>query len=337
MRRFFDPSQLPHDPPNQLHKGSFVSYAEVTARAETIARAGARTEAPKDFGLAPILAVHDSAYLDFLRDAPGLWREACRPGEAIPHGWPVMARRALTLNRVDALLGGFSFDAATPITAATWNAAYLSAQTALGATQAVLDGARHSFALCRSPGHHAGRDHFGGYCNINAAAISAEYACDADIAHVAILDIDYQHGNGTQDIFWTRGDVFYASLHADLATDYPFFWGHADETGSGVGQGTTLNLPLPRSTALPAFRVAQESALEAIARFGAELLVVSFGVDTWEGDPMSHFKLTTEDYAVFATDIAARGWPTIIVLEGGYATDVLGSNVTSFPSGFADA
>jgi acetoin utilization deacetylase AcuC-like enzyme len=336
MRRFFDHRQLRHDPPNELHNGAFVAYAEVPARAETIARAVAPTEVPHDFGLAPILAVHDADYLDFLRAAPRLWREAGRPGEAIPYVWPVVGRRPLALNRIDALLGRYSFDATTPIVDQTWNAAYWSTQCALAATQAVIAGARHAFALCRPPGHHAGRDYFGGYCHINAAAVAAQFARDAGAARVAILDIDYHHGNGTQDIFWTRGDVFYASVHADPATDYPFFWGHADETGEGAGQGTTLNLPLPRGTTLAGFRAAQTIALDAIARFGADLLVVSFGADTWEGDPISYFALTTGDYAVLAADIAARGWPTAIVMEGGYATEALGRNVVSFLSGFGD-
>jgi len=198
----------------------------------------------------------------------------------------------------------------------------------------VLDGDRAAFALCRPPGHHAGADYCGGYCHLNTAAITAQAARDAGVARVAILDIDYHHGNGTQDIFYARGDVFYASVHADPKTDYPFYWGHADERGEGEGIGTTLNLPLPHGTRIDAFRGAQSTALDAIAAFDPGLLVVSFGADTWEDDPISHFKLTTPDYAVLAADIAARGWPTVIVMEGGYAVDALGHNVASFLSGF---
>ena len=198
----------------------------------------------------------------------------------------------------------------------------------------MLAGGGAAFALCRPPGHHAGSDYYGGYCHLNAAAIAAQAARDAGIAKVAILDIDYHHGNGTQDIFWTRSDIFYASLHADPATDYPFYWGHADEVGEGEGKGATLNLPLPQGAGLNAFRVAQAKALEAISAFGAELLVVSFGADTYEGDPLSAFKLRTPDYAVLAADIAAAGLPTAIVMEGGYAVDALGANAASFLRGF---
>ncbi len=334
MRCFYDPAQAAHAPAQELHNGAFMAYAETPARIDAILRAIGATELPTGYGIAPIEAVHPRAYLDVLRQAPALWQAAGRPGDAIPYTFPVVGRRPLTLSRIDALLGAHAFDATTPITADTWRAVYASAQCALAATHAVLAGERAAFALCRPPGHHAGADYFGGYCHLNTAAIAAQAARDAGVARVAILDIDYHHGNGTQDVFWERGDVFYASVHADPATDYPFYWGHADERGEGAGAGTTLNLPLPHGTRLDAFRAAQAKALDAIARFAPGLLVVSFGADTWEGDPISHFALTTPDYRLLARDIAACGWPTAIVMEGGYAVDALGYNVASFLSGF---
>jgi len=334
MRTFFDPRQRLHAPAKELWNGGFADYAEVPRRADTILAAIGATELPEDRGEAPILAVHDRAYCEFLKQAPALWREAGREGDAIPYAFPIVARRPLKLSRIDALLGAHAFDATTPITPDTWTSSYASAQSALAATYAVLGGERAAFALCRPPGHHAGADYCGGYCHINAAAVAAQAARDAGVERVAILDIDYHHGNGTQDIFWQRGDVFYASVHADPATDYPFYWGHADERGDGAGEGATLNLPLPHGTTLDAFRRAQGQALEAIARFAPGLLVVSFGADTWEGDPISHFKLTTADYAVLARDVAACGWPTAIFMEGGYAVDALGHNVASFLGGF---
>ena len=334
MRSFFDPRQLGHAPALEMHNGGFTAYAETPARVRSILDAIGPTLLPGNAGEAPILAVHDADYVDFLRNGFRLWREAGREGDAIPYTWPVVRRRPLRLDRIDALLGRFSFDATTPLSEGTWDAVHANAQTAIAATRAVLDGDRAAFALCRPPGHHAGRDHYGGYCHINVAAVAAQLARDSGVGRVAILDIDYHHGNGTQDIFWERGDVFYASLHADPATDYPFYWGHADEIGGGEGEGATLNLPLPRGTKGDAFRAAQAKALEAIAGFGPGLLVVSFGADTWEGDPISHLKLTTADYAILAADIAACGWPTAIVMEGGYAVDALGANVASFLSGF---
>ncbi|MBJ6123684.1 histone deacetylase family protein [Sphingomonas mollis] len=334
MRAFFHPDQLRHAPALELHNGGFTAYAEVPARADMILTAIGGAEVPADRGEAPILRVHDADYCRFLREAPALWQAAGRAGEAIPYAFPIVGRRPLRLDRIDALLGRHGFDATTPITAETWDAAYASAQTALAATQTVLDGERVAFALCRPPGHHAGADYCGGYCHLNVAAIAAQAARDAGRARVAILDIDYHHGNGTQDIFYDRADVFYASVHADPASDYPFYWGHADERGEGDGAGTTLNLPLPQGTDLATFRAAQATALDAITAFAPDFLVVSFGADTWEGDPISRFRLTTPDYALLAADIAAHGWPTAIVMEGGYAVDALGANVASFRSGF---
>ena len=334
MRGFFDPRQLAHAPREELHNGRFVAYAESPARAERIAAALGPLEQPEDAGEAPILAVHSADYIAFLKQAPERWRAAGRTGDAIPYAFPVVRRRALNLERIDALMGRYCFDATTPITPDTWTSAYWSAQSALAATRAVTSGERAAFALSRPPGHHAGTDYCGGYGHVNAAAVAARAARDAGTARVAILDIDYHHGNGTQDIFYGEGDIFYASLHADPAGDYPFYWGHADECGEGAGTGATLNLPLPQGTTADPFRRALASALDAIARFAPGLLIVSFGADTWDGDPIAHFGIRTDDYPRIARDIAACGYPSVVVMEGGYALDALGANVAAFLSGF---
>lgn len=332
MRCVFDPRQLAHAPAAELHNGGFVPYAETPARAEAVLAALGAVDAAVDHGEAPLRAVHDEAYLAFLWSAHKDWRAAGRIGDASGYAWPVVRRRGLALDRIDAKLGAFSFDASSPIAEGTWEGAYWSAQTALTALDLVLGGERSAFALCRPPGHHAGRDYLGGYCHLNNAAIAAEAAIAAG-RKVAILDVDYHHGNGTQDIFWDRGDVLFVSLHADPRTDYPFFWGHADEIGEGDGEGTTLNLPLPQGTDLAAYLPALEQGLARIAGSGADLLVISFGADTYEGDPISRFRLTTADYAVMAARIAALGLPTLVVMEGGYAVDALGANVSSFLEG----
>lgn len=334
MRCVFDPRQLAHAPAVELHNGSFVPYAETPARAEAVLAAVGTVEPAVDHGEAPLRAVHGEAYLAFLWSAHKDWRAAGREGDASGYAWPVVRRRPLALDRIDARLGAYSFDASSPIAAGTWEGAYWSAQTALTALDAVLAGERAAFALCRPPGHHAGRDYLGGYCHLNNAAIAAEAATGAG-RRVAILDVDYHHGNGTQDIFWARGDVFFASIHADPRMDYPYFWGHADEIGDGDGdgEGATLNLPLPRGTDIAAYLPALERALARIAAFSADLLVISFGADTYAGDPISHFKLETADYAVMAGRIAALELPSLVVMEGGYAVDALGANVTAFLGG----
>ena len=333
MRAFFSARELGHAPTRELHNGGWIAHAETPARAESIVAVLPAVLPAVDHGLTPLLAVHTPDYLDFLRDAYRLWRNAGRDGDAIPYVWPVVGRRPITLNRIDALLGRFSFDAATPIAVGTWDAAYWGAQTALTALDAALAG-DHAFALCRPPGHHAGADYFGGYCYLNHAAIAARAARAAGRAKVAILDVDYHHGNGTQDIFWDDASVFYASLHADPATDYPFYWGHADEIGGVGAAGTTLNLPLPQGTAIGPYLAALDTALRALRGFAPDLLIVSFGADTFAADPISGFALATADYPTVAARIAELGCPTLIVMEGGYATAELGANVAAFLSGF---
>jgi acetoin utilization deacetylase AcuC-like enzyme len=283
----------------------------------------------------PLLNVHDHAYVEFLRSAFAEWRESGRDGDAIGYTWPVVRRRDLNFDRIDARLGQYSYDAATPIAEGTWEASYWSAQTALSALTPILDGkSRTSFALCRPPGHHAGRDYCGGYCYLNNAAIAAEQARRSG-RRVAILDIDYHHGNGTQDIFYESPDVLFVSIHADPSTDYPFFWGHADETGEGQGQGKTLNLPLARGTGISGYRQALDVALDAVRAHRADLIVVSFGADTFEADPISYFQLRTDDYPEIANRIDSLALPVLVVMEGGYDIDALGLNVEAFLGGFS--
>ena len=333
MRIFWDPRQLAHAPAHELHNGAFEPHAEHPGRAANMIAAVGTTELPADHGLEPLSRVHSQAYLDFLRAAWSDWRDAGRPGDAGGYAWPVVRRRALDLARIDARLGLYSFDASTPIAEGTWLSSYWAAQSALSALGAILAGERNACAICRPPGHHAGADYLGGYCYINNAAVAAAAATAAG-RRVAILDVDYHHGNGTQDIFYTSGDVFFVSIHADPRTDYPFYWGHADEIGEGDGEGANLNLPLPQGSGIQAYMPALDSALERIAAFGADMLVCSFGADTYCGDPISFFTLETEDYPRIAERIAALGLPVLIVTEGGYAVDALGGNVAAFLSGF---
>jgi acetoin utilization deacetylase AcuC-like enzyme len=329
VRAFFDARQLAHAPAQELHNGAFVPFAEAPSRAKSIVAALGTLEPAVDHGEAPLRAVHGEDYLAFLWSAFKDWRAAGRPGDAAAYAWPVVGRRPLDFDRIDAKLGLYSFDASSPIAAGTWEGAYWSAQTALSALDAVLGGERSAFALCRPPGHHCGTDYLGGYCYLNNAAIAAEAAVSAG-RRVAILDIDYHHGNGTQDIFYARSDVPFVSIHADPRTDYPFFWGHADETGEGAGEGANLNLPLAQGAALAEYLPALDRALERIAAHAPDLLVVSFGADTYEADPISSFRLETRDYGVLARRIASLGAPVLIVMEGGYAVDALGANVAEF-------
>ena len=336
MFAVFDERQLDHAPAVELHNGSWVEHAEKVSRARVMVSAIDGLKPARDFGTEPLLRVHSADYLDFLSTAHSEWLAAGRNGDAIGYTWPVVGRRPLRLERIDARLGRYSFDASTPITAGTWSGSYWAAQTALSALQPLIEQTeRTAFALCRPPGHHAGADYLGGYCYLNNAAIAAQAAVDAG-RRVAILDIDYHHGNGTQDIFYERGDVFFVSIHADPATDYPFYWGHADETGSGEGAGKTLNLPLPHGTGRDNYLTALDTGMDSVRDHQPDLLIVSFGADTFEGDPISHFALGEQDYPRIASRISELAVPTLIVMEGGYAVDALGRNVAAFLSGFSE-
>jgi acetoin utilization deacetylase AcuC-like enzyme len=191
--------------------------------------------------------------------------------------------------------------------------------------------------LTRPPGHHAGADFFGGYCFLNNAALAAQHLRDQGFARVAVLDIDYHHGNGTQAIFYERPDVFFASIHGDPHTEYPFYLGYADECGAGTGLGANLNLPLPRGSDFTTWSGALTQALTAVTRFGAEALVVSLGVDTFVGDPISGFTLRSDDYLRVGTQIARANLPTVFVFEGGYAVAEVGVNVANVLQGFVQA
>lgn len=334
MLTFASPIQTAHAPLRELNNGEWVDYAETPARFEAILAEGAKPSVPADHGLGPILAVHDADYVAFLQTAHREWLAQGRSGDAIGYAFPVRGRRPLSHERIDARLGQYGFDTATPITAGTWESAYWSAQAALSALEAVAaGGARQAFALCRPPGHHAGADYYGGYCYLNNAAIAARAAQARGLGPVAVLDVDYHHGNGTQDIFYEDAEVFFASIHADPRTDYPYYWGHADERGAGGGEGATFNQPLPRGTTWTAYEGALGKALEAVAKSGARTLIVSYGADTFANDPISAFALTTDDMQRMGNAIASLGLPTVTVMEGGYDVAALGRNVAAFVAG----
>ena len=224
------------------------------------------------------------------------------------------------------------------ITATTWLAAVASANCALSAAELITkaeDG--QAFALCRPPGHHAGIDSYGGYCFLNNAAVAAQYLRDSGARKIAIIDVDYHHGNGTQNIFYSRADVFYTSIHADPDFEYPFLAGYADETGAGAGEGANLNLPLPDATGWEPWAHAMDQALAAIRRFAAEALIVSLGVDTFKGDPISRFRLESEHFFRIGERIASLKLATLFVMEGGYAIDEIGINTVNVLQGFEGA
>ena len=198
-------------------------------------------------------------------------------------------------------------------------------------------GERSTFALTRPPGHHAGADFFGGDCFLNNAALAAQHLLDDGLERVAILDIDYHHGNGTQSIFYQRRDVLFTSIHGDPRQEYPFFLGHADEIGADAGLGFNMNLPLPHGASASEWFMALESACVKIASYAPQALVVSLGVDIFSGDPLSTFAVASSDFLGIGERIAGLGLPTVFVMEGGYAVAELGINVVNVLEGFETA
>ncbi|WP_314410402.1 histone deacetylase family protein [Pseudomonas kuykendallii] len=293
--------------------------------------------APTDFGRAPIERIHDRAYLEFFEGAWARWAAMGRPGDLMPFTWPARTLRGVIPDNLHGQLGYYSFDGGAPITAGTWQAAWSAAQVALTGHHHLAGGACSAFALCRPPGHHAAADLMGGYCYLNNIAIAAQAFLDAGCKRVAILDVDYHHGNGTQSIFYGRDDVLFTSIHGDPRFEFPFFLGYADETGDGVGEGFNLNLPLPAGSAWAAWGAALDSACERIAAYGAEVVLVSLGVDTFKEDPISQFKLDSPDYLRMGERIARLGKPTLFVMEGGYAVEEIGINAVNVLEGFEGA
>jgi acetoin utilization deacetylase AcuC-like enzyme len=278
--------------------------------------------------------VHSDPFLFFMETAWEAWRSVHGERDALPMNWPVRSFRQQEPEAIDGKLGFYSIDAATPITEGTWRAARASANVALTGGELVSSGERGVFALCRPPGHHAARDLYGGYCFLNNAAIAAHRFVDQGAKRVAILDIDYHHGNGTQSIFYERSDVFFVSIHGDPRQEFPYYVGYDDEKGEGAGYGYNHNYPLPWGTTGPDWLAALDDGVAKIGAFRPEALVVSLGVDAFEGDPISHFRLASEDFRRAGERIGKLGLPTLFVFEGGYAVEAIGKNAVNVLEGF---
>ncbi len=289
---------------------------------------------PRRFGRKPLLRVHDEKFLDFLEGAWESWVRVHGAKDALPMNWAVRTLRQKEPRAIDGKLGYYCLDAATPITKGTWAAASAAADTALTAASRVQGGERAAFALARPPGHHASSDLYGGYCFLNNAAIAAQSLLDGGAARVAILDVDYHHGNGTQSIFYERADVLFVSIHGDPMDEFPYFLGYADETGEGDGEGFTVNYPLPWGTKASRFLEVLSVSAGKISAFAPDALVVSLGLDTYEEDPISHFRLASDDYLEVGRRIARLDLPSVFVLEGGYAVEALGVNAVNVLEGF---
>lgn len=351
MKTVYDERHVFHEPHGELHRGRIHSPPfERSERAERIidsireAQIGDVVQ-PEDFGLDPIRKVHGAAYLDFLANIHPQWRRVHGNTDAIPHVWSCRTLRQVIPESLYGRLGYYSFDGGSPITAGTWQAAVTAAHVALTGQKMVQGGERAAFALTRPPGHHAAKDVYGGYCFINHAAVAGQAFRDGG-ARVAILDVDYHHGNGTQSIFYECSDVLFVSLHADPSITYPYFLGYADEQGLGAGTGFNMNIPLPDLRTWKQYEPHLEEALERVKKHRADVLVVSLGVDTLGGDPISGenpstgeapksgFLFLLPDFEKLGKTLSQPGLPTLFVMEGGYANRHLGSAVVNVLRGF---
>ncbi|MGB0944667.1 MAG: histone deacetylase family protein [Marinomonas sp.] len=287
------------------------------------------------FNLDTVHKVHSKDYVNFLQNVWQKWLNAGHTCDAIPNIWPSrsMPSKIIPTN-IEAQLGYYALAAETAISAGTWQAVNAAKDVALTAAEHIIQGEKSAFALCRPPGHHAARDQFGGYCFLNNAAIAAQHLRDNGYARVSILDVDYHHGNGTQQIFYRRNDVQTLSIHGDPDFAFPYFLGHANETGENEGEGYCFNYPLAAGSDYTTWRNALKKSFEQIKQFNAEILVVSLGVDTFENDPISAFKLKSDDFYDYGKRIAELGLPTLFVMEGGYAVEEIGINTVNVLEGF---
>jgi acetoin utilization deacetylase AcuC-like enzyme len=346
VRVVYTPRHWLHHPQHEVLAGFQRPIYETPDRIEQIrsaleAEGGFKFADLTEHGRAPIEAVHDSGLIRYLETAWHEW-QAVAPGReifpdtvvhpALREGMHAVREPTGVLGR----LGYWVFDTATPIVAGTYTAARAAVDVALTTADLVLGGERAAYGLCRPPGHHAPRAAFGGYCYFNNAAITAEYLARQTNEPVAILDLDFHHGNGTQQIFYSRADVLYVSLHGDPNQAFPYFAGFADETGAGEGLGATLNVPLPSGTTDAPYLRALDLGLKRIAAFGGSTLVVSLGFDTYIGDPICDFSLTTPVYNEVGGRVAALGRKLVLLQEGGYFVPQLGENARQWLCGVRD-
>lgn len=335
MKTFFHPEQLLHHPKTYLSRGQMRKPQEVPDRATAILRGinsmGFPVDRPDDHGMGPLQAVHPEPYLRFLETAHHEWKQ-------MPADWGdevisnIFVREPNALRGILAKAAAYLADGSCPVGEHTWRSAYWGAQCAVAAANAVLASERFSYALCRPPGHHARAAAAGGFCYLNNAAIAAQHLRQKH-ARIAVFDADMHHGQGIQEIFYDRDDVFYVSIHGDPTNFYPGVVGFADETGSGAGRGYNLNLPMPHGSSEAFFFEQVDRALEAIRSFNADVLVFSLGFDIYKEDPQSQVAVSSEGFNRLGQAVASLNLPTVIVQEGGYHIETLEHNTQKFFSG----
>ena len=320
---------------HSIHHVRERGYVESPVRIRTIRKhldvSGLFAEVPaRTWPDKHVEAVHDREFLTYLKK---ICLEQEKDTPVYPYVFPI--RNATRPPKdLSVRAGYYCIDTFTPLSRNAWLAARRAADCALTAADEVLRGRRIAYSLVRPPGHHAERRSFGGFCYLNSTAIAANYL--GRFGRVAILDIDYHHGNGQQDIFYDRSDVLTVSIHCHPSIAYPYFSGFPEEIGRGPGEGYNVNYALPESVDGPTWRETLQKALKRIQAFDPAVLVVALGLDTARGDPTGSWSFTGKDFEENGRRIASLGLPTLVVQEGGYDSRVLGANARHFFTGLWD-
>ncbi len=341
MRAFYHPQQAVHDPQQFMRYGRVVAAKDLPARVDALHGAlrnlGVEPEAPTgDYGDAR-LAVHTAGFLTFLETAWKQWRMLPDHGpEVWPNTFPYWSGRPEDRARADcpaesivARTGWYLGDLSVALGPNSWESIRESCNTVVAAADALVASQGLVYSLCRPSGHHARADRASGFCFVNNTAVAAQRLRSA-FNRVAILDVEAHHGDGTQQIFYSRADVLTVSIHADPKNYYPFFTGYPGETGIGEGDGFNLNLPLVHGSTGGAMMAAVDSACDRIQQFGADALVVALGFDAHARDPIGVLQLEAEDFGAIGHRVRELRLPTLVVQEGGYAIEVLGDCLGAF-------
>jgi len=322
-------------PKHELHhvreRGYFERPIRVGAIQEALGGTGLfASVAPRQHGERQVLAVHEANFVHYLRTVCTHLKEK-RP--VYPDTFPIR-RPERRPKELPVQAGYYCIDTGTPLYPSAYTAARAAVDTALTAADELLSGKRLTYAVCRPPGHHAGKRFYGGFCYFNNAAVAAHYLTSD--AKVAVLDIDFHHGNGTQDIFYERSDVLTVSIHGHPDYAYPYFSGYTDETGEGAGAGFNRNYPLPPATDDAKYLSAFNRAIDVVARFAPDLLVVSLGFDILRADPTGTFLLRPPTFRLLGRRILELARPVLVVQEGGYNIRNIKRGCVEFFTGCAD-
>ena len=341
MKTIFSKKHIRQNSKSELAGGLLIQPYERPERMEYIlheinSRKLGEVLKPQEIDLKIVKKVHDSNYVEFLEQAWIEWKNEGYQGEAIPTVWPSRSMNSKQIpNHIEGKLGYYCLANETSISQGSIDGAYEAVKVVLTATDMLKD-EKSLFALCRPPGHHASKDQYGGYCFFNNIAIAAEKLIQEGAKKIFIIDIDFHHGNGTQEIFYKRSDVYFASLHGDPMDAFPHFLGHADEKGIGDGYGYNINYHMPKNTTYDDWKKNLNKVISEVRIFNPDFLLISLGVDTFQNDPISFFNLKSNDFFDVGRIISSLNLPTLFVMEGGYAINEIGVNTVNVLKGFEE-